>query len=76
LDEELSMRRAVVRLAPDLIFRLDALAGRLRTRNPDRSCSRAAVVRALVTAELATIEEGDEKFAELADRMCSARRRS
>ena len=70
------MKRAVVRLAPDVIFRLDVLAGRLRARNPGRSCSRAAVVRALVTAELATIEDGGEKFAELAERMRSAKPRS
>ena len=40
--------RAVVRLAPDQITRLDNLALRLRTENPGRSCSRAAVVRAIV----------------------------
>ena len=70
------MNRAVVRFAPELIARLDALAVRLRAANPGRSCSRAAVVRALVREELAIIEDREEKFAELAHRKRSAKPRS
>jgi hypothetical protein len=60
------MKRAVVRLAPEQITRLDTLAARLRAANPGRSCSRAAVVRAIVARELASVEQGGESFAELA----------
>ena len=70
------MNRAVVRLPPELIAHLDALAHRLRAANPGRSCSRAAVVRALVREELAVIEEREENFDALAQRMRSAKPRS
>jgi hypothetical protein len=70
------MNRAVVRLPPEVIARLDALAVRLRGANPGRSCSRAALVRALVREDLAVIEQGEEHFAALAMRMRSAKPRS
>ncbi len=67
------MKRAVVRLAPDQITRLDNLALRVRAENPGRSCSRAAVVRALVAGELASVEQSGERFAELAGRVVPPR---
>jgi hypothetical protein len=67
------MKRAVVRLTPDVISRLDAVAGRVRAANPGRSCSRAALVRALVAPELATVELDGGKFDEIARRMGAQR---
>jgi hypothetical protein len=73
------MQRAVVRLAPEQITRLDVLAGRLRAAHPGRRCSRAAVVRAIVAGELPALEREGDDFAALAQRVVpprAARRRS
>jgi hypothetical protein len=67
------MKRAVVRLASDQITRLDTLAHRLRVAHPGRSCSRAAVVRAIVARELASVEQDGETFADLARRVIPPR---
>jgi hypothetical protein len=67
------MKRAVVRLAPEQITGLDTLALRLRAENPGRSCSRAAVVRAIVARELASVEHDGDGFAALASRVMAPR---
>jgi hypothetical protein len=63
------MRRAVVRLPPELLARVDALAARARVAHPDRSFSRAGLVRALVTAMVTIVEQDDERFEEIARRV-------
>jgi hypothetical protein len=67
------MKRAVVRLAPDQITRLDVLAGRLRAAHPGRRCSRAAVVRAIVAAELPALEQDGDDYAALVQRVVPER---
>jgi hypothetical protein len=62
------MKRAVVRLPPETVNRLDLLAARFRAANPGRSCSRAAVVRALIASELDAAEQGGDKLDEVARR--------
>ena len=71
------MKRAVVRLPPDIIERLDLLAARLRAGHPGRpgrSCSRANVVRALIAGEL-DAAESPEGFDKLAKRALLPRKR-
>jgi hypothetical protein len=60
-----AMKRAVVRLPPEIVNRLDQLATRFRAAHPGRSCSRAAVVRALIAGELAVVEQGGDRLDEL-----------
>ena len=62
------VKRAVVRLPPEMVHRLDQLAARFRAANPGRSCSRAAVVRALLAGELAVVEQHGDRLDELARR--------
>jgi hypothetical protein len=50
------MKRAVVRLPSEVVVRLDLLAQKLRAAHPERTVSRAAVVRALVGSALAVAE--------------------
>jgi hypothetical protein len=63
-----SVKRAVVRLPSEIVNRLDQLAARFRAANPGRSCSRAAVVRALIAGELAMAEQDGDKLDEVARR--------
>ena len=63
-----SVKRAVVRLPPEIVHRLDQLAARFRAAHPGRSCSRAAVVRALIAGELAVVEQGGDRLEELGRR--------
>ena len=54
------VKRAVIRLPPDVVDRLDELAHKLRAAHPGRGCSRASLVRALITSGLAVAEVEDE----------------
>jgi hypothetical protein len=68
----------VIRLPAKVIERLDQIAARLSAAGsdaPGRSCSRAEVVRALITAELAMTEQDGQKFEELARRAIPPRSR-
>lgn len=57
------MKRAVIRLPPDVVHRLDQLTHKLRVAHPGRGCSRASLVRALITSGLAVAEvEGEGKI--------------
>jgi predicted DNA-binding protein len=55
------MKRAVVRMPPEMVERLDTLRARLRAahsgpRQTGRTCSRANVVRAIIASLLDAVE--------------------
>jgi predicted transcriptional regulator len=73
------MKRTVIRLPPELVERLDKLGARVCATSPGRSCSRARLVRTLITPELEAAErEGDgfDKVARRAIPPLSKRRRT
>jgi predicted transcriptional regulator len=50
------VKRAVIRLPVEVVERLDQLARELRVANPQRPCTRASLVRALIVGGLAVAE--------------------
>jgi hypothetical protein len=62
----MSLSRSVVRLAPEVIARLDQLVTRMRAAHPDRIYSRASLVRALLPAPITDFEQDAAQFEELA----------
>jgi hypothetical protein len=63
------MKRAVHRLPPELVERLEQFHAQVLAANPGRSCSRASLVRALVAKGLDVVEHGGaDTFDELTRR--------
>jgi hypothetical protein len=67
------MKRAVVRLSPGMLGRLDALRARICAANPGRRVSRAALVRELTAVELAAVEQDGRTLEEFVRRVVPPR---
>ena len=58
------MKRAVIRLPPEVVVRLDRLVAEMRAAHPGDACSRASVVRALIASGLTLAETHRETLLE------------
>jgi hypothetical protein len=62
------VKRAVIRLPSEVVYRLDRLTEELRLLRPDESYSRASVARALISGGLSLAEGHQDRLLDMARR--------